>query len=814
MNVLVITYWSYKEPLIQAAALPYLKMMHTSIGEEGSIHLITLEKPSLKLRPDEEAEARSMLQAQGITLLTRTYHKFGLKAMLAWGSNLLWILRYCKQHHIDILHAFGSPAATSAHVIHRLTKLPYVVDSYEPHAESMVENGSWTKQSIAYKLLWYFEKRLARKAAAVLGTTAGMRDYAAKKYGTIPANFKVRPACVSYAAFSPHNPYNLQRSDLGIQTTDIVCVYAGKLGGIYLKEEIFELMHAAAAKWGERFKFLLLSDIPKEEAEQMATEAKFPTKQLIVRFVPHQSVAAHLSLADFALNPVKPVPSKRYCTSIKDGEYWAMGLPVIIPKGISDDSEIIAKHDIGVVLENLDAREYQLAIEQIDGILAQEKSILQERIRTNTKPHRGIQIAEQCYEELYGKQGALRLEVKNFLVLIYNSFKDPLFQNLVYQYIRYQSAHHSNYRFELLTFEQKKYALSAAEQTEKKAQLTGEGIFWHPLIYHSGRFMFLKKTIDFSAAFIQLARISLKRKPRMIISFANTSGAISWVLTRFIGSKLMVYSYEPHSEFLAEFGIWKRSGWRYKLLKILERKTAESADFILTGTKHMQQKLEPISTGKVFRAPSSVDETIFNFQPQERARLRSELGIEGRKVLIYAGKFGGIYYNEEVFAFCAELKRLDPSWFFVYLSPSDHADVRASMQGHALNAADFVLREAQTPEEVVAWLSAADVGLTAIPPYPSQKYRSPVKVGEYLLCGLPYITCEGVSEDDSIAKEHNVGVVIESLDQKEVQHTKDALDLYFQEDREALRKRCRDAGISYRGRQQVDDLFTEILAEV
>lgn len=812
--MLVITYWSYKEPLIQAAALPYLKMMRTAIGEEGSIHLITLEKPSLKLRPEEEAEAHSMLQAQGITLLTRTYHKFGLKAMLAWGSNLLWILRYCKQHHIEILHAFGSPAATSAHVIHRLTKLPYVVDSYEPHAESMVENGSWTKQSIAYKLLWYFEKRLAHKAAAVLGTTAGMRDYAAKKYGTIPTNFKVRPACVSYVAFSPNNPYNLQRKDLGMQETDIVCVYAGKLGGIYLKEEIFELMHAAAVKWGERFKFLLLSDLPKEEAEQMAVKAEFPADQLIVRFVPHQSVAAHLSLADFALNPVKPVPSKRYCTSIKDGEYWAMGLPVIIPKGISDDSEIIEQHGIGVVLESLDSREYQLAIDKIDGLLAQEKSSLQERIRAVTKPHRGIQIAEQCYEELYGIQGALRLEVKNFLVLIYNSFKDPLFQNLVYQYIRYQSAHHSNYRFELLTFEQKKYALTAADQAEMKAQLTGEGIFWHPLIYHSGRFMFLKKTIDFSAAFLQLARISLKQKPRMIISFANTSGAISWVLTRFIGSKLMVYSYEPHSEFLAEFGIWKRSGWRYKLLKVLERKTAETADYILTGTKHMQQELEPFSTGKVFRAPSSVDETIFNFQPQERARLRSEFSLEGRKVLIYAGKFGGIYYNEEIFAFCAELKRVDPSWFFVYLTPSEHADVRASMHGYALNAADFVLREAKTPAEVVAWLSAADIGLTAIPPYPSQKYRSPVKVGEYLLCGLPYITCEGVSEDDTVAREHNVGVVIESLDKKEVQHTKDALDLYFQEDRETLRTRCRAAGISYRGRQQVDDLFTEILAEV
>jgi len=99
-----------------------------------------------------------------------------------------------------------------------------------------------------------------------------------------------------------------------------------------LKEEIFELMNVALSKWGVRFKFLLLSDLPREMANQLAKNAGFPEGQMIVRFVPHQSIAAHLSLADFAINPVKPVPSKRYCTSIKDGEYWAMGLPVIIQK--------------------------------------------------------------------------------------------------------------------------------------------------------------------------------------------------------------------------------------------------------------------------------------------------------------------------------------------------------------------------------------------------------------------------------------------------------------------------------------------------
>ena len=54
-------------------------------------------------------------------------------------------------------------------------------------------------------------------------------------------------------------------------------------------------------------------------------------------FVPYNQITDYYQIADFAINPVKPVPSKRYCTSIKDGEYWGMGLPVVITKNISDD---------------------------------------------------------------------------------------------------------------------------------------------------------------------------------------------------------------------------------------------------------------------------------------------------------------------------------------------------------------------------------------------------------------------------------------------------------------------------------------------
>ena len=105
----------------------------------------------------------------------------------------------------------------------------------------------------------------------------------------------------------------------------------------------------------------------------------------------------YFRLADFAINPVKPVHSKRYCTSIKDGEYWVMGLPVIIPENISDDSDIIKENNIGAILPELNEDEYLKAIKKIDNILNKNRSSLNNRIRKIAIQYRRYEIAEEIY---------------------------------------------------------------------------------------------------------------------------------------------------------------------------------------------------------------------------------------------------------------------------------------------------------------------------------------------------------------------------------------------------------------------------------
>jgi glycosyltransferase involved in cell wall biosynthesis len=107
-----------------------------------------------------------------------------------------------------------------------------------------------------------------------------------------------------------------------------------------------------------------------------------------------------MGLGDFGLCPVLPTPSKRFCTPIKNGEYWALGLPVVITPRISDDSERIVKHRAGVVWDHTGPPEP--AVEALAALLAEPEAARRARIREVAASERSFSISEAIYRQVYG----------------------------------------------------------------------------------------------------------------------------------------------------------------------------------------------------------------------------------------------------------------------------------------------------------------------------------------------------------------------------------------------------------------------------
>lgn len=398
-NILILTYWPFKDALIQTYTLPYVKILRKKLFVKNNIWLRTMENTLLS--KTEEAEMKDQLAQSGIFWLPSKYRKYGFLSYVNEYIKLVSLIFFCLRNKIKIIHLWCTPPGITGYLISVITGAELIIDSYEPHAEAMVENGTWRKGSFKFKILFLFEKLMSQRASVIISATKGMDQYAKIKYNATFDKFYVKPACVDLKLFDLNKNKNKKLLDELNLHNKTVLLYAGKFGGIYLDKEVFDFVKVAYDYFGEQFSFLLLTSHKRDEIAQFCAHAGIPAHIVISKFVSHSEIPDYMGLADFAITPVKPVPSKRYCTPIKDGEYWALGLPVVITKDISDDSDIIEKEQIGVVLKTLSKEEYHKAIQQIDLILHSDKEQIRQKIRKIAEKYRSFDIAERIYADIY-----------------------------------------------------------------------------------------------------------------------------------------------------------------------------------------------------------------------------------------------------------------------------------------------------------------------------------------------------------------------------------------------------------------------------
>ena len=404
MNILVLTYWSFKEGLVQTYTLPYLRQITSHLKSNQVLYLVTFEKENLVLTNEEKQKYKQELAPHRIVWMPFGYSKPGLFTYIKNLFRLLKLYFFVFVKRISHIHTFCTPAGAMGSILSFFSPTTLVLDSFEPHAESMVENGQWSPSSFKYRILYFLEKFQVRLAKYVICTTRGMMSYTKDKYNVDLKKKKhyVKPACVDLNKFGLIEEKEIlsRRQSLGFKD-EIVAVYAGKLGGIYYDKEVFEFLKVAYEFWDKNFKFLMLTNTSRDDIDKFCAEVGLPSEVVISKFVMHDEVPHYLSVGDFGLTPVKSVPTKRYCTPIKDGEYWALGLPVVITPNISDDSQIIIENGIGAIMNPQDQSTYLQAVERIDGLLTQDGEVLKTQIRSISEQYRSFEISDKIYRDIY-----------------------------------------------------------------------------------------------------------------------------------------------------------------------------------------------------------------------------------------------------------------------------------------------------------------------------------------------------------------------------------------------------------------------------
>ena len=390
------------------------------------------------------------------------------------------------------------------------------------------------------------------------------------------------------------------------------------------------------------------------------------------------------------------------------------------------------------------------------------------------------------------------MEQKKIILFLFDRLLDPVIQSNIFQYINEISINDKSYKFHLITYEHSTQEINSEKYKAFQDKLCTQNIELTPLKYLKGQSVLKKMLCILSGAAVVL-KLRL-RGYRHIISLGTVSGSFAYLYASLLNLKLFLYQHEPHSEFMLDLGEWKNSSLSFKTLHYLEKKSAQFAKVIASGTTHMLERLSSRGVNAdLFHIPSVVNEHHFRYSKNERTEIRSELKIDqNAHVFAYMGKFGGLYYDKENFDLFDYLSKQDAKNHILILTPHDAKEVKEQMLQRSIPKTQFSIRSVAF-ENMPKYLSASDFGIISIPPTPAQKFRSPIKVGEYLCCGIPYLTVKGVSEDDVFAEKNKVGVVVNSFCTKEFEVAYPKIHDYLNEKKEPLRERCRKHGIQYRG---------------
>jgi glycosyltransferase involved in cell wall biosynthesis len=397
VKILFIGFWGLDDPLTLSTTFPNLEILASSDDVEH-IRLATVERegyiPILKL-PFEtnKISFKPLVSPIRRSLLVTKFEEF------VRFPRLLSVM--AKEIGATHIIGRGAMAGALAYLTSERTGLPFFVESFEPHADYMLESGVWHRYDPRYIFQRFWEEKEKKYALGLMPVAENYRKQLLRE-GRAEAQVVTVPCPVNLHSFV-YQPLAGQdvRERLSFPKEAIVGVYLGKFGDIYYDKEAFELFRSAANFFGSHFRLIILTPNSIPEVEAKLNTVGFSAEQYFVTKSPHHEVPSYLSAANFAFAPIKPAPCRLYCSPVKVGEYWACGLPVLLTEGVGDDSDIIRREPAGGAGFDLNVPDsVPNALACIAAQIQQPEYRVQ--ARALAERYRSVERSRQAYKDLLG----------------------------------------------------------------------------------------------------------------------------------------------------------------------------------------------------------------------------------------------------------------------------------------------------------------------------------------------------------------------------------------------------------------------------
>ncbi|PRY11559.1 glycosyltransferase involved in cell wall biosynthesis [Pontibacter ummariensis] len=342
---------------------------------------------------------------------------------------------------------------------------------------------------------------------------------------------------------------------------------------------------------------------------------------------------------------------------------------------------------------------------------------------------------------------------KRVLVLSYWGLEDGLTQGAVLPHVQALDEISSVQKILLVTLEREHHVVG-------ERQLPGK-VEHKPVYIKNYGPNILSKAADFLVLPARLKTIAEKKEINSVVGFGALAGALAHFIFTRSGIPYYVSLFEPHAAYMLESGVWGKHNLKYIFQKMWEEREKKYATGLMPVSEKYRQELlrERVPKGKIKLVPCVVDLQQFMMRESSRESMRRALSIEKDECVgIYVGKYGDLYYKEEVFQIYRQCFKTVPRFRLLILSPQPQEEIIHYLEESNIDK-DRVYITTVPHTEVPQYMSAADFAFATFKPGPSKRCLSPIKIGEYWANGLPVLLTEGVGDDSDIIKNEGGGAL-------------------------------------------------------
>lgn len=338
------------------------------------------------------------------------------------------------------------------------------------------------------------------------------------------------------------------------------------------------------------------------------------------------------------------------------------------------------------------------------------------------------------------------------LYISYDGMLEPLGQSQVLAYLEQLVTDRS---IHLISYEKARDWQDAEAREAIRSRLVASGIEWHPLRYHK-RFSIMATAWDIVVGTVFGLTLAARHRLRVVHARSYVAGIMALALKRMMGVRFLFDMRGFWVDERVDGGMWRRESLLFRIAKRVERHLLLGADHVVSLTHAGIRELQKFEYMRGHMPPTTVIPTCADLTRFHPGSTRDR----GRDFVVgFVGTVGTWYLLDPMLCCFKMLRRLRPEARLRILNRDEH-DFIGSRVASAEIPPEVVDMGSVSHSQMAYEMAQMDVAIFFIKPCFSKQGSSPTKLAEFLGCGIPCLSNDGVGDMTEILRGEGVGVAV------------------------------------------------------